>query len=296
MSMSPVSGLPTIAVIVRTCDRPKLLARALQSIVAQTRQPDEVYLIDAGANPITKEADLAAALAASRAVVVSAPGGTRGANLNLGLAQAQAGYFAILDDDDTWEPTFLARLSARVLAGAQAGAVCRTWAVHEIAISGDLPVVKKRALFNGDLTQVCLQEMVLGNQFTINAALLRRDVWASLGGYRADLAVLEDWEFNLRYMMREALVLVPEALANYHHREGASAAAANTSREAHAQARAQLLDEWLREDLRIGRFGLGALALKAEQLAQGKWLIGKHSRVRRWRARVAGWLGAKVNG
>lgn len=274
-----------ISVIVRSCGRPLLLRRALASIVAQTRPPAEIVVVaigDAGAKAVPDLKNLPALKLIPTDAVRS-----RGGALNDGIAAASGRWIAFLDDDDTWIANFLER-AAPVLAaghsnGSFGGVVTQAWVVEE-KMKGHEIVERHRRLFNGTFHAVDLAALVVRNRFTLNAMVVRRDVWAAIGPYREDLPVLEDWEFNVRAAARFHFEVIPEALVCYHLRP-VDDVAANTSVSEHQKVLAQIRNEWLRADLAAGRIGMGQLALLAETRGLDALLeFGRHCRARfhRW--------------
>ena len=86
--------MPTVSVVVPTCDRPDLLRLAVESVRRQTYRDFELIVED---DTQTRR------------------GGS--ATRNLGAARAAGRWLAFLDDDDTWHPDKLTRQMA-VLANA----------------------------------------------------------------------------------------------------------------------------------------------------------------------------------
>lgn len=100
-------SLPSVAVIVTTHNRPLLLRRALQSVLAQTHAPDEVHVVDDGSEPE------AAAAVREHCAAVGVPlwrhpqAKRVGAARNTGLRHSSSEMLAFLDDDDEWKPECL---------------------------------------------------------------------------------------------------------------------------------------------------------------------------------------------
>ncbi|MDD9811812.1 MAG: glycosyltransferase [Gammaproteobacteria bacterium] len=118
------SGLQ-IAAVVATRNRADLLAeRALASVARQARPPDFLIVADdsdAQERPRNAEIVDAPALPATKRVYLGnyrTPGACGAWNTALAwlLATARDCFVAILDDDDAWDPTYLARCEAAVLA------------------------------------------------------------------------------------------------------------------------------------------------------------------------------------
>lgn len=285
-----------LGVIVRTCGRsPLFLRRALESITAQTRAPAQIIVVDDGADAAGVEAALGKldlrgiTLRHLPRDVRIQPKPNRSTALNRGIAGADTRWISFLDDDDTWAPQFLER-AAPFLENTDkrpdfGGVVTQTVVVDERMKDGEI-IEKGRRPFNPGLQVIDLAALAAGNRFTLNAVIMHQEVFKTVGLYREDLPVLEDWEFNVRAAARFHFEVIPEALARYHQRP-AGDASANSSLAEHARVKVRLRNEWLRADLAAGRLGLGQLALVGELRGLGAVLeVG-----RRWRERLSGWLG-----
>lgn len=96
------SGL--VSVVIPTRDRPRLLAEALGSALAQTWRDIEVLVVDDGsrpeARPVVERFD-------DRRVTYIRNDAPRGgaAARNRGIRASRGEYVAFLDDDDIWLPT-----------------------------------------------------------------------------------------------------------------------------------------------------------------------------------------------
>jgi hypothetical protein len=116
-----------VAVIIPTRDRPDRIGRAVASVLAQTRPATAVLVVANG--PAAADSRYADALgplvAAGRVVVLGRPelaGIAAPINVALGLVTTE--FCAVLDDDDAWEPTFLARLVGALEADRTLGLAC----------------------------------------------------------------------------------------------------------------------------------------------------------------------------
>jgi glycosyltransferase involved in cell wall biosynthesis len=98
--------MPRFSVIIPTCDRPELLAKAVGSVMAQRFDDFELIIVNDGHAPVENDG----------AVVINT-GGYRGHVVarNLGLAKARGEFIAFLDDDDRWiDADHLARASLQL--------------------------------------------------------------------------------------------------------------------------------------------------------------------------------------
>ena len=182
-----------VTAVVTTYDRPESLRDALQSVLGQTRQPEEVLVIDDGTNPATEE-------------VVAAVGGHRvryhrnpknlglAASRNVGLEQATGDLIAYLDDDDIWVPDKIERQVRKFASGGE-----RLGGVYGSVVYV-YPDSTERILHadaRGDILSRLLRELnVVKGGFS--GLLLRRAAVQEVGGFDPRLAMREDYELQLR--------------------------------------------------------------------------------------------------
>jgi glycosyltransferase involved in cell wall biosynthesis len=252
----------------RTRDRPLMLARAIGSVIAQTYRCWELVIVnDAGdPEPVEELVRLHRTSAAGTIRVLHRDRSTgMEAASNAGIAQSSGDYVAIHDDDDSWEPEFLevcvGHLERSAAPDVQ-GVVTHAVRVNERIRDGVIETLSRRP-WNPWLKFVSLFDMAQGNLFPPISFVFRRKVLGVIGGYREDLPVLGDWEFNLRFLSHFAIDVIPRPLANYHLRsevmEGIYSNTVVAARDLHERVGWRIRDELMRRDLQTGRFGLGFL-------------------------------------
>jgi SAM-dependent methyltransferase len=253
-----------VSIVMRTKDRPRLLERAIASVVAQSWPAWQLLVVNDAGDPHAVHAAVRAAAGDDSRVTVIHRTEAVGmeAATNAGLAAATGRYISLLDDDDTWEPAFLATCVAhlRRLGSGVRGVVTHSTRVVE-RLAGARVEEVERTPFTPSLAAVSLAQLTQRNLFPVNAFVYHRDALDTVGPYRADLPVLGDWEFNLRFLRQFDVAVVPEALANVHVRpESPAGAGANSPPAQHLAYDARIRNELLRADLEAGRLGLGLLA------------------------------------
>ena len=283
-----------MSVIVRTCCRPQLLQRALGSICEQTVLPKEIIVVNNGGDELgaTGLKYLDVGIPAIRIIQHARPVG-RGASLNAGIRNATGAWIGFLDDDDTWAPDFCARMIAVLeRAGtAPAAVACQTVTIVEKLNNMGGPKECHRSLFNPEFYAVDLSILAAANQFTINALVVAKEAWQELAGFREDLELLEDWEFNVRLALSHEVVALSEPLAHYHRRPSEKGDAANTSQIAHIKVHHRIVNEWIRADVKTGRFGLGYLSAIAAARSDTQRLHSWARLIERFRSRWRRLLG-----
>lgn len=248
---------PTVCVVMRTYERPVMLARALASVQSQTFTNWHLVVVNNGGN--TAAVDSIVQIAQQR----TQPGNITVLHLphrvgmeeasNQGLAYTDSEFFAIHDDDDSWNPSYLEVAVPALKNNPAASAVLTgVYRVHETYKNQKMwpvhiekfPLTQEKLTYNG---------MIGGNTFPPIAALFRRSVLQKVGLFDASLPVLGDWEFNLRAVREGPFVFIPQRLANYHTRTPESDNAAGNSiivgEDLHQKIRSQLQDRWSNEPL-----------------------------------------------
>lgn len=191
---------PRLSVVVRTKDRPALLAEALASLAASSYRRAEVVLVnDGGAAPAVPgdfpHPVVRVDLAENRG---------RAAAAEAGVAAAGGDFVAFLDDDDVAAPEHLSSLAG--LAGAPGVRVAYTDAavgVYELGPQG-WRCVERRLPYSRDFDPDLL---LLDNYIPFNTLAIERALFAEVGSFDPDLPFFEDWDFLIRLA----------ALAPFHH-------------------------------------------------------------------------------
>lgn len=252
---------PTVAVLVRTKDRPRFLRRALANIAEQTFTDYTVCVINDGGDESATRAILQASPLAHllegdtpRLMLLTTGGGNMEAASNAGLAATDSEFVAIHDDDDLWAPEFLER-TVGVLRASEA-LICSTRVVERCereTPEGEFEVYEER-IFHDGLPGFGLQFLYRTNRAVPIGILYRRCLHELVGFYDESLPVVGDWEFNLRAAAVTEVLLVDEPLAYWSLRPEADGAEANSvQRQAeHARFDASVRARAIRDDLQSG--------------------------------------------
>jgi glycosyltransferase involved in cell wall biosynthesis len=261
-----------VAVVTRTKNRAILLERAIHSVLEQKFHDWTHVIVNDGGDAEEVNRVLAPNLDAyrGRVVVINNPAsvGMEAAS-NIGIRACTSEFVVIHDDDDSWEPDFLASCvefmdstNKPQLDCQYGGVVTHSLRVIEEMDGQDVRRVEAEP-FNAWMPSISLFRLAAGNTFPPISFLFRRDVWEEVGCFREELPVLGDWDFHLRVCARYEIGLIPELLANYHHRATIqSGDYGNTVFVADAKHRAYenlYRNELLRRDLETGKTGLGFL-------------------------------------
>lgn len=222
-----------VSIVIRTKDRPQLLRRALDDVLAQTLPEWHVTVVnDGGAS------DPVDALIAQRrdqfdgrieVIHVDGGSGSMEAAANLGAQRANGEFVIVHDDDDTWAPTFLETMTQALDAAPEAvAAAARTEIVFE-RIDGDREIEIGRTPFVPPGEIVTMYDLLQTNRVVPISLLVRRSVYDEIGWYDPALRAVGDWEFNLRLVRHGHVLFVSdEPIAFWHQRPHATGAASNS--------------------------------------------------------------------
>jgi glycosyltransferase involved in cell wall biosynthesis len=262
-----------ISIITRTKDRPLLLPRVVQSLAAQSSQDFEWIVVNDGGSKDCVDAAISAAVALGITATMVQHDISRGmeAASNSGIKQAQEPYILIHDDDDSLAPEFIERTLGFLQNHPHyLGVVTHSNKIIEKIENGKVIKISSDPL-NPGLESVDLSLLAMRNQFPPISFVFSRAAYDLVGGFNEALPVLGDWDFNLRMLLQGDIGLIPQSLANHHHRyeiERGKEVYGNTVTvgvQQHLAWESRYRHEKLREDLASGRVGLGHILCQAKQ-------------------------------
>lgn len=205
---------PHVSVIVRTKDRPGLLAEALASLAAQTYTRTEVVLVNDGGAPPRIPEDFPHPVV--RVDLPETHG--RATAAQSGIEAASGSHVCFLDDDDLAAPEHLATLAGMV-GGAGVRVAYTDAAVTIYELGGDGWACRERRLpysrdFDPDL-------LLLDNYIPFNTLLIERELLVTVGPLDASLPFFEDWDLLIRLAALAPFFHRAEVTCEYRHFRGA---------------------------------------------------------------------------
>lgn len=193
--------------IIPTYNRRELVRRAIGTVLAQTREVQEIVVIDDGSTDGTGEA-LAQAFG-DRIRYVHQPNGGVSAARNHGLRIARGRFLALLDSDDEWMPTKTERQVEWLNAHPDFGMVlCDVMRTNGSGDPVDRFCRREQLPVDGDV----LRWVLLNPALAPASAMMRREVYESVGGFDETLPTGEDLDFHLRVAARWPIGVVEEML------------------------------------------------------------------------------------
>lgn len=178
-----------ISVVVPAYNALKTIEVALRSAQEQELRPIEVIVVDDGSKDGT--AELVERAFPSVQLVRQENAGPSAAR-NAGCERATGDWLAFLDADDVWLPQKL-RLQALCLGSAPDVSMCSTSWVRSI---GDAPTSFDESSI--PTRRFAWRDILRLNRFQTSTALVRKELFGRVGGFRPDIDGTEDWDFWMR--------------------------------------------------------------------------------------------------
>ncbi len=183
----------SIAVIIPTHDRDQYLENAIQSVISQTRLPEELIVVDDVGSAATREVVKAHEGQTAVSVRYVHNGHSSGAptSRNIGVNAATGRLIAFLDDDDEWDPAYLDTAVTLLDNGAFDFVV--TWCVK----FGDN--MQKPSMSIRD--SVPLEHALRENPgFSGQNFIIRKGVFLAIGGFDPEAPMKQDWDLFVRLL------------------------------------------------------------------------------------------------
>jgi len=257
---------PRVSVIVPTVARPELLAASVASALGQTVKDIEVLVVNDGGD-LARDGTPAGE---PRVQHLWQTNQGAAAARNFGAARARGEWLAFLDDDDLWLPGKLERQLALAQHAPDAGMIHTDFLVLE----NDRTRLGDRVLPRERIPSGWVgRELFLENFVLTSSVLMRRDLFARLGGFDTGLRRIEDYELWLRAARQAPIGFVPEALTVYRAHVGQKS---NNEMEKHLLLPV-IFERFVRHHPEVWQaYGAAAVRRRLNRL--------------RWRAGYANWL------
>jgi glycosyltransferase involved in cell wall biosynthesis len=206
---------PLVSVLIRTCGRPELLRRALNSVQSQTYGNIEVIVFEDGPSKSVRVADSFRHLNIRYYCLDRVIGRTRAANLALALSRGR--FLNFLDDDDE-------------LFSHHIRTMLHGFKMHPEADAIHAPALERKILYRSLDPLDCLysrglvkydephdfDRMLHKNLFPIQSVMFKRSLYEQFGGMDEQLEMLEDWDLWIKYSLHGVFRFVNELTSVYY--------------------------------------------------------------------------------
>lgn len=203
-----------VSILIRTCQRPDVLRKALDSIKNQTYKNIQVIVVEDGEN---RSEDLLKKEYSELNYVYMATGQKVGRSKagNLALKLADGEYLNFLDDDDYFYSNHVEVLIRAIQSGKYEVAYS---VAQECYCLYNKQKRRYHEFYRHVRYRVPFNRMYLSwmNYLPIQSVLFSRQLYLKYGGFREDYESLEDWDLWVRYACGTEFYFVNEITSLYH--------------------------------------------------------------------------------
>jgi glycosyltransferase involved in cell wall biosynthesis len=205
---------PTVSVVIPAFRAARTIARSVESVLRQTRLPDEILIVDDGSPD-----DLLAALSrhVDQVTLIRKVNGGAASARNVGIERARGEWIAFLDADDYWEPLRLERQldvlrfhpQVRMLGARWFDQVCDAPRVRS-----KVGEAEAQRYFDSPLRATGKDIFDIAMLIWTSTVLVHRDQMLK-HRFESGLEPAEDRDMWVRLVSDCTLYLLPEPLATY---------------------------------------------------------------------------------
>lgn len=195
------------------------ITHALDSVLAQTRRPDEVIVCDDGS--VDGTPDLIEDRYGSDVKVLRLPHRNASATRRIGLEQATGDWLAFMDADDTWLPEKLERQLAFIeahpeirLVSCDGPLVSAEGVIRDSWFADYFDPVEEMV---GDLIPYLIERCFV----LVSATMVERNAYHEVGGLDPEVVYSHDYDLWLRVLARHPGGIMPDRLVTYFTSPGA---------------------------------------------------------------------------
>ena len=207
------------------------VAKAINSVLAQTYQNIEILLINDGSSDGSKAVILDYINLPNVVYREQSNGGVAAAR-NIGLRAARGELIAFLDQDDVWMPQKIELQAQYMQTHPKIGLV---HANIEYIDEHSQPIEKRRSEWQTNASGLCFEEMFKENGIAVLTVCIRRKVCIEIGYFREDVSGVDDYDYWLRVAYSHQIGHINQVLAHY---------------RLHTHNESQ---NWLRQEIRLSR-------------------------------------------
>ena len=226
---------PLFSVVIPTRNRPKLLERAMASVLMQQNVKAEIIVVDDGTDEtLAPQLDDVACRLAGHGQIVHLPRKAKGHGpsfaLNFGAGLASGAYLCFLDDDDEWtDPTHLEQAAATISAAPQlpdlllyqqnAFDADGTRQPGPIWIEDLGPYVRENiAPIGSHSYPITASELMRSPGFThVNTLIISRQLFDNVSGFDSSIRYENDRDFYLRVVDVASFIIYDTAIISRHN-------------------------------------------------------------------------------
>lgn len=201
-----------ISVVIPLYNKEKAIACTVESVLKQTKPDFELIIVNDGSTDNSLAVAQQLALQDSRLRIIDKPNGGVSSARNTGIKAASGEYIALLDGDDTWDPTFLEEQVRLIEDFPKAG----LWGVNYAFVRSGIPYPCQQGMGAGFRGYV---ENYFGTKhndlFCSSSVMIRKNVFEQVGYFDERIAASEDLDMWFRIILHFPIVYYDKVLVYY---------------------------------------------------------------------------------
>lgn len=207
--------MPSIDVVIPTYNCREFVCEAIDSVLAQTLQPNKIHVVDDGSTDDTKKLITKRYKKLKQVIYHHQKNQGLSAARNTGINNSQSEHLAFLDSDDTWEPTKLEKQFQvfKITKYKQLGLVyCGYDLINEKGEKIDTHTYTLDRQVKGNVYDILARRNQIAGSGS--AVLIKRECFEKVGLFDTDLTAAEDWDMWLRISHKYQVEYVDEVLVH----------------------------------------------------------------------------------
>ena len=199
---------PSISVVIPTLNRSNTLRRALNSVLLQSYQPEEIIVVDNGSTDNTEE--MIKSQFPQVKILRQQKLGVSAAR-NKGIRASKGDWIALLDSDDEW---YAPKLERQIISCLNSSGSFRLIHTNEVWKKNNVLInqMKKHKKMGGEIFFQCLSLCCISP----SSALIEKNVFKDFGYFDENLPACEDYDFWLRFCAKEEVLFANDELIIKH--------------------------------------------------------------------------------
>lgn len=199
---------PTFTVVIPLYNKEHEIEATLRSVLAQTRRPEEIVVVDDGSTD--RSAEVVDRLGSPLVRLIRQPNAGVSAARNRGIAEARGSHIALLDGDDCWEPGYLAAMERLIDDYPDCGLYCAGFTVVSHDGAFPAPGLDRRGMVDNFFRDSAHRYVAIPS-----ASCIPRRVFDAVGGFPVGMKIAEDLYLWIEIARRFRVCYTPERLVRY---------------------------------------------------------------------------------
>jgi glycosyltransferase involved in cell wall biosynthesis len=267
-----------VSVIIATYNRAELLSKTIDSLLQQEFRDFELIVVDDGSTDNTPQMLKAYG---DRLRVLRQDNQGPSAARNLGVRHARAPWIAFQDSDDLSQPHHLATLYGYASEHPGCGMVFANGAYlggPQHRRETIIPANKSRRLA---IAQVRLADLFDKSVVRLQASLISRSAYDSVGGHDEALRICMDLDLSFRLIMNYPVAYLDRVVFLYRRHEGNTGSNEELRLNENIRVIEKLVDQFPKASEELGARRIAhRLAYRYYRLAKGRWRRGQQVQAR----------------